>query len=170
MLALTALHHLYGAIIYATPWRYHVTIVAVPLLAVLALAYGLHRRRPGSALGRASLRVFVGTTLAVPVVAIGLFEGGYNHAFKILLHAGASPETFARWFPPPRYEPPTDLWFEASGVLQLALALLAARLLLRLRRERRTRAAATGGRHEGSPESPRRRGRPAIRPTPGGSS
>lgn len=74
-LVLTALRHVYGAAIYATPWRHHVAVIAVPVLVVLILAHGVHRWRPWSALGRISLGVFIVVVALVPVGAIGILEG-----------------------------------------------------------------------------------------------
>ena len=70
---------------------------------------------------------------------LGLFEGGYNHGLKSLLGvAGVTGPTIELFFPPGIYEPPGDLLFEVSGVLQLPVGLLAghyARLFMRVARE-----------------------------------
>ena len=138
VLVLTVVHHLYGAAIHATPWRHHVALVAMPVLLVLILAHGVHRWRLSTALGRSSLWLFIVVVALIPVAAIGIFEGGYNHLAKNVLFFGGAPRgTFERLFPPPVYEAPSDPWFEATGLLQLVLGLLAARSLLRLLRERR---------------------------------
>jgi hypothetical protein len=72
-----------------------------------------------------------GVTLVVPVLLFGAFEGVYNHAVKnILFLAGASIETMHRLFPPPTYELPSDLFFEATGVLQIVPAMAAGYYLL----------------------------------------
>ncbi len=44
VLALTAMHHAYGAIIYDTPWRFHFPNIAPILRFVLALYFGDSRR------------------------------------------------------------------------------------------------------------------------------
>lgn len=136
VLVLTVAHHLYGAAIHATPWRHHVALVAVPVLLVLILAEGLHRWRPSTGLGRSSRWLFIVVVALIPVAAIGIVEGGYNHLAKnVLFFTGASRATFERLFPPPVYEAPRDAWFEGTGLLQLVLGLLAARSLRRLWRE-----------------------------------
>ncbi|MDN5848304.1 MAG: hypothetical protein L0H63_01515 [Nitrococcus sp.] len=138
LLALTVVHHLYGAAIYATPWRHHVALIALPVLFVLILAYGIHRWRPSSFIGRSFMWVFIVLTLLVPVAWIGLFEGGYNHVLKnALFFAGLPRATFDRLFPPPAYELPNDLWFEVTGVLQFFIALYVVYCLLGLWKERR---------------------------------
>lgn len=133
LLALTVIHHLYGAAIYATPWRHHVALIAVPVLFFLILAYGVHRWRSSSFLGRSFKWVFIVLTLLVPVCWIGLFEGGYNHVVKnALFFAGVPRATFDQLFPPPTYELPNDLWFEVTGVLQFFIGLYVVYCLLGL--------------------------------------
>jgi hypothetical protein len=127
-LALTALHHLYGGLIYATPWRLHGAALATAiggLLAAVAAVYTrTHRRIAGVALAAG--------VVAIPVLATGAFEGAYNHVAKNLLYAaGAAPELLARLFPPPRYELPDDAVFELSGVAQVVPAAVAALAVLR---------------------------------------
>ncbi|MDN5870658.1 MAG: hypothetical protein L0H73_08080 [Nitrococcus sp.] len=124
LLALTVVHHLYGAAIYDTPWRHHVALIAIPIVLVLILAYGIHRWRPSSFLGRSFMWVFILVTLLVPVAWIGLFEGGYNHLVKnALFFAGVPRATFDRLFPPPTYELPNDFWFEVTGAVQFFIGL-----------------------------------------------
>ncbi len=136
VLGLTVVHHLYGARIYDAPFRRHVASGMLPLLLALILAHEVHRRRPSTTLGRVSLRLFMAVTLIVPVGLIGLFEGGYNHLVKnVLYFGGASRTLLRRLYPPPTYEMPNDLWFEATGVLQFFAGLYAGGWLARLWRE-----------------------------------
>lgn len=142
-LVLTVIHHVYGAAIYATPWRHHVALIVLPVLIVLMLADGVHRWRPATLLGRASLWLSIVLTLLVPVAAIGLVEGGYNHVVKNVLFFGGVPRaTFERLFPPPVYDVPSDPWFEVTGVLQFLFGLCAAYYLSSLYRQARGRALA----------------------------
>ena len=77
--------------------------------------------------------LLVAVTLVLAVGLIGVFEGGYNHAAKLLLFfGGAAPDTMNRLFPPPTSEMPNDVFFEVSGVLQFLVALVAARTSLSL--------------------------------------
>jgi hypothetical protein len=136
VLLLTMFHHFHGAVIYATPWRHHVAVLALPVLLVLILAYGVHRWRPLTVLDRAALWLFIGLTLLVPVGLIGFFEGGYNHLVKNVLYCAGLPRvTLDHLFPPPMYEMPNDVWFEVTGILQFFLGLCAAYYLWRLRWE-----------------------------------
>ncbi|HLN81861.1 MAG TPA: hypothetical protein VK392_11780 [Thermoanaerobaculia bacterium] len=137
VLSLTMLHHFYGAVLYDSPWRNHVAVVALPVLLALVVTHEIHSRRPSTPLGRTSLFLFAALTLAVPVGMIGIFEGGYNHLVKDLLFFGGLPAAaLDRLFPDSVYEMPDDLLFEASGVLQFFLGLYTARSLARLWRER----------------------------------
>jgi hypothetical protein len=75
-----------------------------------------------------------------------MFEGGFNHAIKLLLFfGGAAPETMQRLFPPPTYEMPSDVLFEVTGVLQFVAGLHAARANIALWRGRRGSAALHAG-------------------------
>lgn len=137
VLSLTVLHHFYGAVLYDTPWRNHIVVLALPVLIVLVITHEISLRRPSTPLGRTSLFVFAALTLAVPVGLIGIFEGGYNHLAKNVLFFGGLPAgVLDRLFPDSVYELPDDVFFEVSGVLQFFLGLYAARSLSRLWRDR----------------------------------
>ena len=117
VLILTTVHHVYGAYIYDTPWRNHVAHVAGLGAAALLGACVVFKRRAGTPVGEVALGILVLVTLVLPVIGIGLFEGGYNHALKNALYfAGTSPATMRRFFPPPTYELPSDVFFEVTGV------------------------------------------------------
>ena len=102
VLILTVIHHLYGAAIYATPWRHHVAVIVLPVLLVLIFAYGLHQWRPLTLPGKISMWLFMVLILLFSVGLIGLYEGGYNHLVKNVLFFGGVPRrTLARAaFPP----------------------------------------------------------------------
>jgi len=123
VLLLTTVHHVYGAYIYNTPWRHHVAIVSTVTAAILFASLHVLRTRTAGVAGKIAFRVFAVVTLVIPVVAIGIFEGGYNHALKDALYfTGASPGLMQQLFPPPTYEMPNDAFFEITGVLQLVPA------------------------------------------------
>jgi hypothetical protein len=133
VLALTSLHHVYGAILYATPWRYHAVHVSGVILLVILGAYGLGRARSGTSTGRAADRVLWSVTWLVPVLLIGGFEGLYNHVAKNALYWGGLPEAWMTpLFPPATYEMPNDVLFEITGILQVLPAAIAARALRRI--------------------------------------
>jgi hypothetical protein len=143
-LFLTTVHHVYGAYVYATPWRLHVAHVSGVAAVLILGSFLVFRQRVGTVAGTLALALLVLSTLMLPVVGIGLIEGGYNHAVKVALYsAGASPDTMRRLFPPPAYELPNDAFFEATGVLQLVPGLVAGRCVYRLIRARRVRAPLT---------------------------
>lgn len=127
-LALTSAHHVYGAIVYETPWRHHAVVVAVIAGAISWLTW--RSRSPGA---RA---VFFGTA-ALTCVAFGAFEGFYNHVLKNAAYLAELPwEWFDRLFPPPTYERPNDVVFELSGVLQVLPAAIVGAALVRTARSR----------------------------------
>ncbi len=142
-LGLTAAHHAYGGIRYDTPWRLHGAVVAVGMSPALAALYSMYRRRPDSPLGRTAAWALAGIVVAFPVLAIGAFEGAYNHVTKdALFLAGAPRSLLLRMFPPPTYEMPNDPWFEVSGVLQVIPAAFSGLASLRF-----MRALRDGRRH-----------------------
>jgi hypothetical protein len=137
LLMLTVFHHVYGAVLYETPWRNHVALIVVPVLLAMIAAHEIHRRNPDTPLGAGSLWAFLALA-TVPIVVLGIFEGGYNHLVKdLLFFAGLRADLLDRLFPDSLYEMPDDLIFEVSGVLQLVVAASAARRLVRLWRERK---------------------------------
>jgi hypothetical protein len=123
----TSVHHVYGAIIYHTPWRYHAVAVSVATLAVMLAALRLSRAMPATVAGRTAWWAFWGVNAAVFVLLLGAFEGLYNHAIKDLLYFGGAPLTFLRaLFPAPMYELPNNWFFEVTGVLQVVPSVVAA--------------------------------------------
>ena len=137
LLLLTSIHHVYGGYAYATPWRYHAVPVSVVTAVVILGALALWHRQPSALAGRIARIVFVLTTLAIPVISFGLFEGLYNHVVKNLMYfAGAPAAMLARLFPPPTYQMPNDLFFEITGIAQVFPAALAAGFVYRILRPR----------------------------------
>ncbi|MGE0406368.1 MAG: hypothetical protein AB7O65_08715 [Candidatus Korobacteraceae bacterium] len=135
VLVLTSVHHLYGAWRFATPWRVHVAHIGVTFSAVLIASLILAYTKRGFRIGRFGLWVFLLTTMVVCVLQFGIYEGGYNHLLKIILHWSGLPDS--QWralYPASLYEPPEDFWFELTGVLQLPVALVAEKLCLHLHR------------------------------------
>ena len=142
--ALTIVHHVYGAIVFDTPWRHHAAFLGVAgIAATLILAWGSTRWMP-SVRRQATTALLAALTVILAVGLVGVFEGGYNHAIKLLLFfGGAAPETMHRLFPPPTYEMPSDVLFEVTGVLQFVAGLIAARVSVALWRGRRGRRAGS---------------------------
>ena len=135
---LTIVHHIYGAIAFDTPWRYHAAFVGVAGIAATLLLTRFSTSWGPSVLRQTTMAVLAAVTIIVAVGLVGVFEGAYNHAIKLLLFfGGAAPETMHRLFPPPTYEMPSDVLFEVTGVLQFVAGLIAARATVALWRGRR---------------------------------
>lgn len=162
--ALTSVHHVYGAIVYQTPWRLHAVALAAAALLAMTAALALNRRFHENAAGRVAWWLFWGVNAVVFVVLIGGFEGAYNHVLKNVLWLGGLPLADLHvLFPPPVYEMPSDAFFELTGVAQVIpagyaggwlWALLADRFALRASRgivqpgdffARRTLVTISGG-------------------------
>ena len=138
VLVLTSIHHVYGAIIYKTPWRMHVVYLTIPAAILIASFFSLawrHRRKP---FGRTAAWLGVALVLVFPVGLIGIYEGGYNHVVKNVLYFGGATDLVSHLFPPPDYELPNNVFFELTGIAQLFAALMAGRRLLHLSRLPRT--------------------------------
>lgn len=121
LMALTSAHHLYGAMIYHTPWRMHVLFLSVPvIIATLVLNQMLNQ--PGSR--RWVLWLYWIITLSASVLLIGIFEGIYNHILKnILFFSGFPAGSMAKLYPGGTYEMPDDFLFEFTGVTQGMVAI-----------------------------------------------
>jgi hypothetical protein len=123
----TTVHHVYGAILYGTPERYHAVFIAAAAFALIvageAATVARADRRPG-AWGR---RVSIGVNAVVMVLLFGVIEGGYNHVLKVALHLGGASEQVMAWlYRAALYETPNDLIFEATGILHVVPAAFAA--------------------------------------------
>jgi hypothetical protein len=140
----TAVHHVYGGVVYATPWRTHGAFVAI-LVGALSYAVFVVFRRAGDG----TWRRVVGWALAVvalvvPVAGVGVFEGFYNHVLKnVLFFGGLDRSLFGQLFPAPIYEVPNELVFELSGILQVLPAVLTARAVWRFGRALGSRVATS---------------------------
>jgi hypothetical protein len=121
LMTLTIVHHVYGAIVYNTPWRTYVALVTIPVIIFTTIVSKTINKHYDYK--KLLLWIFCGVTLIVPVIAIGLFEGFYNHLLKnILFFAGTGYSTMQRMFPPPKYEMPSDFFFEFTGICQAIVA------------------------------------------------
>jgi Na+-translocating ferredoxin:NAD+ oxidoreductase RnfD subunit len=101
VLLVTIAHHSYGRNRFATPWRHHISLIALPMALVLWLAYFIFTRRYDSPAERTARGVFIVIALLGLITWIGFFEGGYNHALKIaLFHSGIAAAALRRYFLP----------------------------------------------------------------------
>ena len=122
---MTTVHHLYGAIIYHTPWRHHAAVVAIVTVLVSVASFRVHRSTASERAGKIAFWIFVIVTMLIVVLGIGLFEGGYNHTLKNILYFTTDDTALMqRLFPPPTYEMPNNAFFEITGVLQFPLGLV----------------------------------------------
>jgi hypothetical protein len=162
VIALTGIHHAYGAVIYDTPWRLHILEVALPIGAAITAILFVAYRRADTAIGRIALWLAVATILVFPVLLIGVYEGGFNHLVKGIAYlgwgtdgvaalnaAGDNPlvqaivgvalghEANEAIFEHGLFEPPGDLFFELSGIAQVPVALVAGWAAVRLWRTAR---------------------------------
>jgi hypothetical protein len=139
VLLLTSAHHVYGALLYHTPFRLKILPIAALTALVLVAARALSCAHRGTKTGHVATGLFTLTALVVPVLLIGAVEGGYNHALKNVLFFAGLPHTLLRkLFPPPTYVLPNDLVFELTGILQVVPAVTTLSRLLPVRRGRRS--------------------------------
>lgn len=112
-------HHIYGALVYDTPWRLVVSLwIPAFVLLVLSMLY-LYWTNADQIIGKVALWiVFLGG--AVFQFGFTFFECVYSHILKnVLFYGGASEATLLRLFPAPAYHLPDDAFFEFTGVLQI---------------------------------------------------
>lgn len=134
LLVLTAIHHAYGAYAFSTPWRLHIVYIAAPVAAAIAAALYLGSRRPDEPSSRVATWLGAIIILVFPVLAIGIFEGGYNHVVKNVVYFGFGQPAAIALFPPPTYEMPNDFFFEFTGIAQFPVGILTAFLVLEMLR------------------------------------
>ena len=117
LMVLTTIHHIYGAIIYDTPWRLHVLLLSIPVIIVtLILSWFLKADRKWNRLLYAANVLIV---LIFSVILIGSYEGVYNHVFKnIAYFSGTSKSVLDQLFDPSKYVLPNDFVFEFTGIMQ----------------------------------------------------
>jgi hypothetical protein len=82
LMIVTSIHHVYGAIVYHTPWRLQVLMVSIPVIifTLFGSNFLIRREFPGKNL---LLLFYWFITLIFSVILIGGYEGVYNHALKI---------------------------------------------------------------------------------------
>ena len=124
LLALTSMHHAYGAFVFDTPWRLHIIALTLPAALLIVAALLLAYRRRGTAMGSAGTLAAAAIILTFPVAAIGLYEGGYNHVVKNVVYFAFGEQAARVIFPAPLYEMPNDFLFETTGIAQFPLAIL----------------------------------------------
>ncbi len=142
LLVLTSIHHAYGAFAFTTPWRLRMLVIAVPAAIMIILALRCGAITSSRHVARFWTTLAALLILLLPVAAIGVYEGGYNHVVKNLIYFIRGEAEARALFPPPVYEMPRDVLFEATGIAQLPLSIMTGFFALQLLRE----SAGTRGR------------------------
>lgn len=135
--ALTTVHHVYGGLVDGSTRRLTIPLVLAPavLTSVGAL---LGYRRSGR---RPLLIAYASVTGVVFVGLLGVFHGGYAHVYKDLVFLLGAPSRLYFALNPDEHFPPDDLFFEVTGVLEVATAAMVGITTLRLLRGRRAATA-----------------------------
>lgn len=124
VIAVTTVHHVWGAILYHTPWRLHIIFIGVPVALVFSLllwlAAGRHRTGPGWVYAVLSAILIIGFC----TLMLGIYEGGYNHLLKNIVYFTHGPVGWM--FPDGVTGIPDDFAFEATGVAHVPTGILAA--------------------------------------------
>jgi len=121
---LTTIHHVYGAVLYQTPWRLHILMMSIPL-AVLTLILRRQLTKKDADNKSFMFWAFYFITLVPSLGLIGIFEGIYNHLLKNIMFFGGVGDGFLQaLFPAPTYEMPNDFLFEVTGVMQGMIAIV----------------------------------------------
>jgi hypothetical protein len=139
VLIMTTIHHVYGAVIYDTPFRLHIVFISIPVAMAMAAALYVGATRVDRA-GRIATWTGIAIILVFAVAAIGFFEGGYNHVLKNIGFLGGGEEAVKALMPAWLYDPsaveiPNDFFFEATGVAQFPLSVWTAVVTWRLARQ-----------------------------------
>lgn len=139
VLLMTSIHHVYGAVIYDTPFRLHIVFISVPVAMVIAATLYVGATRSDRT-GRIATWIGIAIVFIFAVAAIGVFEGGYNHVLKNLGFLGGGEQAVQALMPSWLYDPsavevPNDFFFEATGIAQFPLAIWTAVQTWRLARQ-----------------------------------
>ncbi len=118
MMTVTSVHHIYGALIYNTPWRLHILIASFPMIICCVIWNKLAVKEKFNFLvWFLSALIFI-----FSICLIGGYEGIYNHLLKnILFFSGVNDSILLKLFPPPTYVMPNDFIFEVTGLLQAVI-------------------------------------------------
>lgn len=122
-MALTSVHHIYGAVVYHTPSRLHVLFLSIPvLIATLFLSRQLKNSNNGRDLIAKTHWIII---LIFSILLIGIYEGIYNHVLKnIFFCAGGGGQVMETFFPGSIYVMPDNFFFELTGIGQGIIAIV----------------------------------------------
>lgn len=123
LMIVTSIHHVYGAVVYHTPWRLHVLMVSIPVLIATMVLYRIVKNKEPH-FKSIPYWIFFLVTLIPSVGLIGVYEGLYNHILKnLLFFGGAGNDLLQQLFPAPTYEMPNNVFFEITGIIQGVMVL-----------------------------------------------
>lgn len=123
LMIVTSIHHVYGAVVYNTPWRLHALMVSIPVLITTLVLYRIVRNKAPH-LKSVPYWIFFLVTLIPSAGLIGVYEGLYNHILKnLLFFGGAGKDLMQQLFPAPTYEMPNNVFFEITGIIQGVIVL-----------------------------------------------
>ncbi|NYI77588.1 hypothetical protein [Nocardioides panzhihuensis] len=121
----TTIHHIRGALLFDTPGRYLSIVIVLCMLALPTLALAVSRRT-SAGVQKAAWWTFWTASFIGFVIVFGLSEGLVTHVINPLVEQGYPADE------------PFDLLFQATGVLHVVPAVVAAALLTHLARARRS--------------------------------
>ena len=128
VLVMTAIHHIYGAWLFATPWRLHIVYISIPVAIAILAALMVGRANASQFSARVASWIYFALAGGFAVGAIGFYEGGYNHLLPNIQYVLGVEHTLRDGL----YEPPDDLIFQLTGIAQFAAGLFAGWHLVKL--------------------------------------
>lgn len=124
LMLLTTIHHMYGAMIYDTPWRNHVAYVSLWSTFFIGISLAVFYKKKSTVLGTLSYWAGLLAMIIIPAGWIWLFESVYSHLLKNVLYFGGAPSSVLNFlFPPSVYHMPNNVIFELTGNLQVVVGL-----------------------------------------------
>jgi len=121
LMVATSVHHVYGAVVYNTPWRLHILMVSIPVIVFTVVGNNFLTKRE-FVWKNLLLLLYWSMILIFSVILIGGYEGVYNHALKnVFFFFGASEPILTKMFPPSMYVMPNNFLFEVTGVMQAVI-------------------------------------------------
>lgn len=121
----TFAHHVYGGLRFDSPYRVVAGVVFTAVLGVTLWLGWLGQSR------RWARAAYLATVVLFWIVAIGLYEGGYNHALYLILEEAAPGVADQLYGADSDAKLSQDALFQATGVLTLIVALAVAAALPR---------------------------------------
>lgn len=133
LFAVTTAHHLYGGLLLGSPNRLLVPVLLLPLVGAAIAALAVFRRTGST--GAARTYVIIALVLAG---LLGIVHSAYSHLYKDVLFLAGGPAELYVLLNPDEHYPPDDVFFEVTGLVELAAAIAVAAPAVRLLRMART--------------------------------